>query len=215
MNTNSFSEKMKDPIFKKHVLFSLLYLFISLLILTVGVERINSLTGPALNISQKEEREKAAEIKKKEIEEEEKKKIEEEKKALPGRLKELRDKEASIKPELKIETQKEGTGPTVEIGDTVSVFYKGFNTKGEIFDESRDSKSFDVESVGEAGVITGWNIGLLGTKEGGRYKIFIPSKYAYGETARSERIPANEDLTFEIEILSVKKENNRYKDIKL
>ncbi len=200
MKSNNFSEKMKDPIFKKHFTYSMIYLLISLFIVTVGVVSANDLTNPALEISQKDKRIKDAADSAKKAAQESKTKVEELIK--------------TVKPDLKIETLTEGTGEVVEMGDSLKVNYRGTNTKGVEFDSSyKEGRTpFDLDNIGGSSVIAGWNAGLIGMKAGGKYKLFIPSKHAYGDQARGDAIPANEDLTFEIEVLAVDKTKNTYKN---
>jgi FKBP-type peptidyl-prolyl cis-trans isomerase len=199
MNSNNFSEKMKDPIFKKHVMYSLLYALISLIILTVGVVATNDITKPALEISQKDKRAQEASDERK-------------RSALDAKTK-VDELIKTVKPELKVDTITEGTGNVVEVGDSLKVNYRGTNTKGQEFDSSlKEGRTpFALDNIGGSQVIAGWNAGIIGMKQGGKYKLFIPSKHAYGDTARGEFIPANEDLTFEIEVLEVDKTKNPYK----
>jgi FKBP-type peptidyl-prolyl cis-trans isomerase FkpA len=50
------------------------------------------------------------------------------------------------------------------------------------------------------GVIPGFAKALAQTQAGGKYLVHIPAKLAYGDHAQGP-IPANSDLTFEIEVL--------------
>ena len=45
-------------------------------------------------------------------------------------------------------------------------------------------------------------------KVGERAVFEIPAKYAYGESGSPPRIPANETLYFEAELLKIKSDNN-------
>jgi peptidylprolyl isomerase len=107
---------------------------------------------------------------------------------------------------LKINTITAGTGKTVKAGDTVFVNYVGkVYSSGKVFDASwKDTpgKTFEVANVGKAEVITGWNEGLVGLKEGGRYELVIPPSLAYGST-KEKTIPANSTLVFVIDIVKV------------
>lgn len=101
----------------------------------------------------------------------------------------------------------EGDGPTSEVGDFVVVDYIGVRSlDGVEFDNSYDAgRPFAVAPLGSAGVIPGWNIGLVGVQEGARIQLDIPSAQAYGEAARSEVIRENEPLTFVIDVRHVVK----------
>lgn len=97
----------------------------------------------------------------------------------------------------------EGVGEPAEVGDTLIVDYIGVRTvDGVEFDNSYDREPFPI-TLGAGGVIQGWEDGLLGAKQGERVQLDIPSKLAYGETARSDVIRENEDLTFVIDVRSV------------
>lgn len=97
---------------------------------------------------------------------------------------------------------KEGTGEaTVQMGDTVQVHYTGTFTDGSKFDSSVDRGQPATFPLGR--VIPGWQTGMLGMKVGGKRKLVIPWKFAYGEQGRPPRIPPKSDLTFEIELLNV------------
>ena len=52
-------------------------------------------------------------------------------------------------------------------------------------------------------MIQGWEQGLLGAQEGGRYQLDIPADLAYGDSARGDVIRAGDALTFVIDVVSV------------
>jgi peptidylprolyl isomerase len=96
----------------------------------------------------------------------------------------------------------EGSGEeAVQMGDTVQVHYTGTLADGTKFDSSHDRGQPATFPLGR--VIPGWQTGMLGMKVGGKRKLVIPWKFAYGEQGRPPRIPPKADLTFEIELLNV------------
>lgn len=98
---------------------------------------------------------------------------------------------------------KEGTGETVKAGATVTVNYTGALAKtGVIFESSKDSGQ--PVSFPLSGVIKGWTNGVPGMKVGGTRRLLIPAAQAYGAQATGD-IPANSDLVFDIELISINK----------
>jgi FKBP-type peptidyl-prolyl cis-trans isomerase len=96
-----------------------------------------------------------------------------------------------------------GTGDEAQAGDTVSVNYTGWLWHGKEFESS--SYQF---TLGQGGVIKGWDQGIVGMKVGGTRKLTIPPDLAYGEEGAydqqgNETIPPNATLTFEVELLAV------------
>lgn len=98
---------------------------------------------------------------------------------------------------------KEGTGEAVEPGATVTVNYTGALAKtGVIFESSKDSGQPVTFPL--SGVIEGWTKGVPGMKVGGTRRLLIPAAQAYGTQASGD-IPANSDLVFDIELISISK----------
>lgn len=102
---------------------------------------------------------------------------------------------------LKIEDITVGTGATVKSGDTITVHYRGTLTDGTQFDSSYDRGQPATFTLGQ--VIEGWNIGLVGMREGGKRKLTIPGPLAYGPNSPTPKIPPNATLLFDVELVKV------------
>jgi peptidylprolyl isomerase len=98
-----------------------------------------------------------------------------------------------------------GTGETPAPGQTLVVHYTGWlSENGTKFDSSLD-RGTPFEFALDAGqVIAGWDEGLATMKVGGKRRLIIPADLAYGEQGRPPTIPANAELTFDIELLEIK-----------
>ena len=99
----------------------------------------------------------------------------------------------------------EGTGPSPQPGQTVTVHYTGTLESGAKFDSSRDPGKQPLEFVvGGGNMIKGFDEGVRGMKVGGRRKLIIPSNLGYREAGRPPTIPGNATLIFEIELMGIK-----------
>ena len=106
---------------------------------------------------------------------------------------------------VKIQDFTVGTGKEVKKEDTIAVNYVGYLESGQKFDSSYDRNKPFIVQIGVGQVIPGWDIGIIGMKEGGKRRIFIPSALAYGEQGAGDGvIPANSNLIFDVELLSIK-----------
>jgi peptidylprolyl isomerase len=105
---------------------------------------------------------------------------------------------------LKVEHLAEGKPGTAPVpGDRVKVHYTGWLADGKKFDSSVDRGEPFEFMLGVKLVIDGWDEGIALMNVGGKCKLHIPSKLAYGKEGRGERIPPNADLVFELELLDV------------
>jgi len=107
------------------------------------------------------------------------------------------------------ELQKEdivvGKGAVAEPGDTVTVNYVGTLADGAKFDSSYDRNKPFTFTLGKGDVIQGWDLGLVGMKEGGKRKLTIPPNLGYGAQGAGDAIPPNSTLIFTVELLKVEK----------
>lgn len=102
---------------------------------------------------------------------------------------------------LQYQVIKEGTGAKPQATDKVTVHYRGTLLDGSEFDSSHTRgkpATFPVK-----GVIAGWTEALQLMPAGSTYKLFIPSKLAYGERGGGNKIGPNSTLIFEVELLKV------------
>jgi len=105
---------------------------------------------------------------------------------------------------MKVETLKEGSGPAVKSGDTVTVNYVGTLQDGTKFDSSIDRGQPFEFTIGQNSVIQGWELGLVGMKVGEKRKLTIPPELGYGAQGAGGVIPPNATLIFEIDLLGIK-----------
>lgn len=105
--------------------------------------------------------------------------------------------------ELQIIDIEAGDGPVVEPGATIEAHYTGALCKnGIIFQSSHDFGrpiTFGLDQV-----IAGWTKGVPGMKVGGMRRLIIPADMAYGTASPASNIPANSDLVFDIELISIR-----------
>jgi hypothetical protein len=106
---------------------------------------------------------------------------------------------------LKYIDVKVGCGSAVKAGNTVTVIYHGWlQSTGKLFDSSYlHGGTYQVQNVGQAQVISGWNLGLIGMKPGGTRRLIIPPALGYGAAGQPPTIPANSTLIFDITLVSI------------
>jgi len=96
-----------------------------------------------------------------------------------------------------------GNGKSAQNGDTLSAHYSGTLENGTVFDSSYGRGQPIQFVLGSGQLIKGWELGLIGMKEGGKRKLIIPPSLGYGAQGAGGIIPPNATLIFEIELVSV------------
>lgn len=117
---------------------------------------------------------------------------------------------------ITINKKNEVTGNNIaKAGDVVSVNYTGKLADGTVFDSNVNPQFGHVQpfefTLGVGKVISGWDKGLVGMKVGEKKTLVIPPGDAYGEKSITNSntgeviIPPNAALTFDVELLGIKK----------
>jgi len=102
-----------------------------------------------------------------------------------------------------------GTGETAAPNSRVEVLYVGMLQDGTVFDSSANNDNKPLAfTLGEPGIIPGFQIGVNGMKEGGERRISIPPELGYGaqdvkDATGKVIIPANSTLVFDIKLVKV------------
>lgn len=94
----------------------------------------------------------------------------------------------------------QGEGERAANGRAASVQYYGMLiSDGSVFDQSFPEGNPYTFTLGQGGVIKGWDVGIPLLNEGGSASLFIPYELAYGEAGRPG-IPAKANLYFYVEL---------------
>ena len=105
-----------------------------------------------------------------------------------------------------IEDIEAGAGAEARKGQNATVHYTGWllvdGERGKSFDSSRGGEPFTFR-IGAGEVIKGWDVGVIGMKEGGIRTLIIPPEDGYGDEG-DDTIPANSWLMFEVELVKLR-----------
>ena len=104
---------------------------------------------------------------------------------------------------LQYEIVKEGDGPTPNRGDRVTVHYTGKLIDGTVFDSSVERG--EPATFGVTQVIPGWVEALQMMKTGSQWRLYSPSKLAYGPNGAGGVIGPNATLIFDVELIKIEK----------
>ncbi|WP_119155284.1 FKBP-type peptidyl-prolyl cis-trans isomerase [Caldimonas tepidiphila] len=102
-----------------------------------------------------------------------------------------------------VEHLKTGQGASPSATDVVRVHYRGTLENGTEFDSSfkrNEPATFPLNRV-----IPCWTQGVQKMKVGGKARLTCPSDTAYGPRGAGGLIPPNAKLTFEVELLDIRK----------
>lgn len=102
---------------------------------------------------------------------------------------------------LQYKVIEEGNGPVPSADDRVKCIYHGTLIDGTVFDSSAergDTATFRVK-----GVIKGWQEALTMMPVGAKWKLYIPSDLAYGESGAGTDIGPNETIMFDVELIDI------------
>lgn len=102
---------------------------------------------------------------------------------------------------LQYQVMIEGHGEQPTLNSQVTTHYHGTTIDGTVFDSSveRDKPAtFPVN-----GVIAGWTEALQLMRVGSKWKLFVPSKLAYGAQGAGAKIGPHTPLIFEVELLNI------------
>ncbi len=102
---------------------------------------------------------------------------------------------------LQYEILKEGNGPKPKATDQVKCHYHGTLINGVVFDSSVQRGTPATFGVNQ--VIQGWVEALQLMPVGSKWKLFIPSDLAYGQSGAGQSIEPNSALVFEVEVLDI------------
>jgi FKBP-type peptidyl-prolyl cis-trans isomerase FkpA len=100
-----------------------------------------------------------------------------------------------------VETVQPGSGPAITELDGVFIEYTGKTENGTVFDTTEGREPLPV-LVGTT--VPGFKQALTQMQKGGRYKILIPGRLAYGKNPPAgSPIGINEDLAFDVHVVDV------------
>ena len=102
-----------------------------------------------------------------------------------------------------VQDLKEGTGANPTVNDTVVAHYRGTLADGKEFDSSY--KRGEPAAFPLTRVVPCWTQGMQKIRVGGKARLTCPSATAYGDRGYPGLIPGGAVLTFEVELVSIKK----------
>jgi FKBP-type peptidyl-prolyl cis-trans isomerase FkpA len=109
---------------------------------------------------------------------------------------------------LQYQVLEAGNGPKPGADAIVRVHYKGDMLDGTTFDSSYERG--EPATIPLAQVVPGWQEGIALMPVGSKYKLWIPSDLAYGETGTpGGPIGPNSTLAFEVELLEIVEPESR------
>lgn len=102
---------------------------------------------------------------------------------------------------LQYQIIQEGSGAKPKATDQVKCHYEGTLINGQIFDSSIKRGQPAVFGLNQ--VIPGWTEALQLMPTGSKWRLFLPSRLAYGDRQAGELIEPNSTLIFDVELLDI------------
>ncbi len=95
-----------------------------------------------------------------------------------------------------------GKGDSAKAGKVANINYKIWLLSGKLCysSDSTGTKSF---LIGQGGVETGLEIGILKMREGDKAKFILPPNLAYGLLGDEKKIPARSIIVYDVELLKL------------
>ncbi len=110
----------------------------------------------------------------------------------------------SILPGVRYTRLTPGDGEIAGPGDTVRVHYRAYLGREQISYDSTYDRDKPIElTIGTGELIPGWELGVVGMREGEIRTIEIPSYLAYGRRGAAGVIPPGADLRYTVELVRV------------
>lgn len=98
-----------------------------------------------------------------------------------------------------------GSGPIARLGDTVQVQYRAYlGHERQAFDDTYEHGGPVELHLGVGELIRGWELGVVGMRQGERRLIEIPSYLGYGDRGAAGIIPPGAGLRYEVELVGVR-----------
>jgi peptidylprolyl isomerase len=105
---------------------------------------------------------------------------------------------------LGVKVVKPGQGSKPQIGETVSILYKGMLSSGKVFDSSTAHGNTPIKfRIGAREVIAGFELSARDMRPGEKRLVVIPPDKAYGDSGAGDAIPPGSYLIFELELTAV------------
>jgi peptidylprolyl isomerase len=106
---------------------------------------------------------------------------------------------------LVVEELEKGSGVVAKAGDEVGIEYVGVDYRtGKQFDSSWERNELFTFRLGDESTVPGFERGIEGMRVGGRRKLVVPPRLAYGATGIPPKIAPNSTLVFVVDLLEAR-----------
>jgi FKBP-type peptidyl-prolyl cis-trans isomerase len=95
-----------------------------------------------------------------------------------------------------------GSGPPAKFNDIVHFTYVATFADGQVF-EKREPGNPAATRIGFGAPVPGVDEGMEGMQAGGKRKLWVPSRLAYGVAGIPARLPPNTDMIYEVELVRI------------